>query len=89
VTTCELCQLEPATSFHHLIPRTLHSNRWFKKNYTRDEMRRGIDVCRRCHRAIHEFVREKELGRNFNTKQRLLEQPDVAKYIAWRRRRRG
>ncbi len=84
---CELCGLEEATSFHHLIPRTLHSNRWFKKNFTREEMQNGIDVCRQCHRTIHEFLTEKELGRNFYTKDLLLEQPDVAKYVAWRRRR--
>jgi len=84
---CELCQQEPATSFHHLIPRTLHSNRWFKKNFTREQMRSGIVVCRQCHRSIHKFASEKELGRRFYTMELLLAHPDVAKYVTWRQRR--
>ncbi len=84
---CELCQQEPATSFHHLIPRTLHSNRWFKRNFTREQMQSGIEVCRQCHRSIHEFATEKELGRHYYTKELLLGQPAVAKYVAWRQRR--
>jgi hypothetical protein len=27
---CELCQSEDAHNFHHFIPRTLHTNKWFK-----------------------------------------------------------
>lgn len=84
---CELCQIDEATSFHHLIPRTLHRNRWFKKNFSREQMHSGIEVCRLCHRTIHEFVTEKELGRNYHTIDLLLAQPDIAKYVAWRRRR--
>lgn len=84
---CELCQQEPATSFHHLIPRTLHSNRWFKRTFTREQMRSGIEVCRQCHHSIHDFATEKELGRRYFTMELLLTQPDIAKYVAWRQRR--
>ena len=31
---CELCGSEDVHNFHHFIPRTLHSNKWFKKRYT-------------------------------------------------------
>ena len=52
-TQCGLCGAEEELTFHHFIPRTLHSNKWFKKRYTREEMQAGIDVCRECHDLIH------------------------------------
>jgi hypothetical protein len=87
---CQLCQCEMAYNFHHLIPRTLHGNKWFKKRFSQEELRRGIDVCKDCHRAIHDLIpEEKELGRHYNSLEKLLAHPEVAKYVAWKRRRRG
>ena len=55
--------LQNAHNFHHLIPRTVHTNKWFKKRYTREQMREGINVCTSCHHAIHALIPdEKELG---------------------------
>jgi len=85
---CELCQAEVAHSFHHLIPRTNHSNKWFKKRFTREEMRRGLNLCRDCHRAIHDLIPdEKQLGRYYNTRARLMDHPRVAAYVRWKRAR--
>ncbi len=87
---CELCQRDPVDNFHHFIPRTLHSNKWFKKRFTREQMARGIHVCRYCHRAIHRIVpSEKELGRHYNTIEKLLQHEKLARYVAWKRSRRG
>ena len=83
---CQLCNREEAHNFHHLIPRTLHSNKWFKKRYTRDELRQGIDLCKACHRAVHDLVPdEKELGRDYNTLERLRRHPKIDKYLRWKR----
>lgn len=85
---CELCARERALTFHHLIPRTVHSNRWFKRRYTREELARGLDLCSDCHAAIHRFVpSEKELGRRYATREALLEHPEIAKFVAWVARR--
>ncbi len=85
---CELCQSEDAHNFHHLIPRTLHTNKWFKQRYTRQEMRRGIKVCKSCHSAIHDLIPdEKELGRSYNTTETLLSHPEVGKYVRWKQKR--
>lgn len=85
---CELCQCEPAHNFHHLIPRTVHGNKWFKKRFTQDQFRSGIHVCRQCHHAIHDLiVDEKDLGRNYNTLEKLLSHPNLAKYVAWKRKK--
>jgi len=87
---CELCESEPAHHFHHLIPRKVRSNKWFKKRYTREAMQQGIKVCKQCHKAIHRLIpAEKELGRHHNTRAKLLAHPEIAKYLQWKRKRRG
>ena len=53
---CELCQCEEAYNLHHFIPRTLHSIKWFKRRYTRQEMQQGMEVCKPCHSAIHDLM---------------------------------
>jgi hypothetical protein len=88
---CQLCgrATKGGTTEHHLIPRTLHSNKWFKKRYSREQMQSTIDVCRDCHRAIHRLIPdEKELGRHFNTLPALRAHERVAKYIVWVRRQK-
>ncbi len=81
---CELCGRVRPLTFHHLIPRSVHANKWFKERHTREEMARGIDVCRDCHSAIHRFVpSEKTLARDYATKEQLLTHPELAKFVAW------
>ena len=85
---CELCGCEEAHNFHHLIPRTLHGNKWFRKRYSPHEMRRGIDLCKGCHKAIHKMIpEEKDLGRHYHSVEKLLAHPGIAKYVAWKRKR--
>jgi len=85
---CELCGCEEAHNFHHFIPRTLHSNKWFKKRFTREEMRQGIEVCKACHHAIHDLIPdEKELGRHYNSRKALLSHPEIRKFVRWKRKR--
>ena len=80
---CELCRRERPLTFHHLIPRTLHSNKWFKKRFQREDLRMGVHLCADCHSAVHRFLRAKELGRTYNTREKLLAQPEVAKFVSW------
>lgn len=87
---CELCERsDQYLNFHHLIPRTLHSNKWFEKRYDKDFMRsHGIWICKiDCHKQIHEFITEKEMGLNYNTKEKLLEHPKVKRYVDWIKKR--
>lgn len=84
---CELCGCEESYNFHHFIPRTLHSNKWFQKNHTREEMREGINVCKQCHSMIHEAVpSEKMMGRSYNSLEKLLGE---TAYVRWKRRKHG
>jgi hypothetical protein len=82
--TCELCGRVRPLSFHHLIPRTLHSNKWFRKRFDRMEMAtRGADLCRECHEFIHNNFSEKELGRHLNTVAALKNNKRVRRFVAW------
>ena len=80
---CALCQRALPTTFHHLIPRSLHRNKWFRKRYTRERMGQGAELCRPCHSALHEFIDEKTLGREYNTVEALLGHPEMARFVAW------
>ena len=81
---CELCERENELTFHHLIPKSQHKNKWFKKMFTREEMNTGVDLCKEdCHNEIHRIINEKEMGRSFNTIQKLLRHPKVKKYIKY------
>ena len=81
---CELCGRENDLNFHHLIPVTFHKNKWYKKNYTKEELGKGINICERdCHKEIHVFITEKEMGRIYNTLEKLLNHPKVKKYVEW------
>ena len=81
---CELCGREKETTSHHLIPRTLHSNKWFEKNFTKEEMHnRRLELCLDCHKNIHKFIEEKKMGKEYNTKEKLLAHEKVAKFIQW------
>lgn len=89
--SCELCErvTKRGTTEHHLIPRTCHSNKWFKKNFSREVMRQTVSLCRDCHSAVHRFVPdEKELGREFNSLERLLDHPAISKFVKWARKQK-
>jgi hypothetical protein len=88
---CRLCGRRPKapTTEHHLIPRTCHRNKWFQKNFTRQQMRETIPVCRDCHTAIHDLVPdEKRLGRELNTVEKLLADENFGRYVEWVKKQR-
>ncbi len=85
---CELCERHvPSTTQHHLIPRTVHKNKWFKKNFPREQLHETIPLCRDCHRQIHKFIPHKELGRTYNSKEKLLSHEKVADFVEWLRKK--
>ncbi len=84
---CCLCGSEQQITFHHLIPRSCHGNKWFRKRYELQAMREhGIDICRRCHSYIHKKFTEKQLGRELNTLDKLMADETVRAYVQWARK---
>ena len=81
---CELCGRMKILSFHHLIPKTLHNNKVFKKLYEHKYMAtHGLDLCHDCHKNIHVFYTEKELGKYYYTKELLLSSEKVRNFLKW------
>jgi len=81
---CLMCQRqEIPLTFHHLIPKTLHSKKWYKKNYSQIDLDKGIDICQDCHEAIHDFISEKDLGRDYNSLSLLLTHDKIINFVSW------
>jgi len=74
---------ETCLTFHHLIPRTLHSKKWYQKRYSKEELNRGVDICEDCHEALHDFITEKDLGKEYNTLELLMTHPKVVNFTTW------
>lgn len=83
MSSCALCSRNLDLTFHHLIPKTLHSKKWFKKNFTADQLNLGLMLCRDCHDAIHRFIPEKDLGKTYNTEEKLKAHAKVASFVSW------
>lgn len=81
--TCPLCRRDTNLTFHHLIPKKMHRRNRFQKNYSREQLNAGVDVCARCHRGIHRLHDEMMLGSELNTLQALQSDPAVRKHVRW------
>ncbi len=80
---CPICSRMETLTFHHLIPKTLHKNKWYKKNFTKERMGEGVYICRLCHNNIHIFIEEKDMGYEYNTLEKILNHEKVINYIPW------
>ncbi|MAY25529.1 MAG: hypothetical protein CMK02_04410 [Polycyclovorans sp.] len=89
VKPCALCARTLALQFHHLIPRRNHRRTAYQRRFSLEEMRtRGVWVCRDCHRAIHRFFDEGQLGLALNTLEALAATPELQRHVEWARRQR-
>lgn len=85
---CQLCQrLQPLT-FHHLIPKKVHRRTRYKKSYSREELNRGIDICRLCHVGLHRLYDEMTLAKGLNTLEKLRGDTAVQKHVRWVRKQK-
>jgi hypothetical protein len=80
---CPFCGREGVLTFHHLIPRKLHRRERFKKNFTREDLQRGMAICRLCHDGIHDAYDEMTLARRFDLPARLKANARLRKHFNW------
>jgi hypothetical protein len=87
-SVCELCgRAVPELTEHHLIPRTRHSNRRNKRDFSRDEVKQRIlMLCSPCHDTIHATFSNKELERVYNTRDALLQADPIRRFVQWVRK---
>ncbi len=86
--SCELCRRMTRLTFHHLIPRKLHRRNRFRKHYSREELNRGIAICRQCHNGLHLLYDEMTLAKRFATLEALLSDEAVRRHVAWSSRQK-
>jgi len=86
---CELChRTVAALTQHHLVPRMRHRSKRTRRDHDIDALRRRVAwLCRPCHKQVHALIDEKELAANYDTVERLLRHPDLARFVAWIRGR--
>lgn len=82
---CALCARNGvALTRHHLIPKTTHRKKSVRKKFDREQRTGNIlMICKPCHKQIHATLAEKELALEFNTREALLAQADIARFVDW------
>ncbi len=85
---CPFCRRDLPLTFHHLIPKKLHRRTRFRKQYSHEQLNRGINICRQCHDGIHDRYDEMTLYRDFSSPDRLAADPALARYFEWVARQR-
>jgi hypothetical protein len=81
---CELCKREVDLSFHHFIPKKMHSKRVVKMKFGKDFLDHyGCWVCNDCHKMIHRTFTHDQLAFEYNNLQLLKQYPVMSKFINW------
>ena len=80
---CKLCRRKTHLTFHHLIPKKLHRRTRFRKHYRREDLNRGIDICRMCHNGLHVLYDEMTLAKKYSTLEALLQDEAVMRHVGW------
>ena len=83
IDKCVLCGIETELTLHHLVPRSKSKNK-FKQS--KEDPNNHLWICRSCHDQIHALFSNNELRDYFYTKELLLANDDLNKYIAWKKK---
>ena len=81
--TCPFCGRETALTFHHLIPKKMHRRNYFRKNFSKAILNRGVDICRPCHSGIHNRYDEMTLAKQFPSLDALMNDASLQKHFQW------
>ena len=80
---CELCNCECELTAHHLIPKSRIRNKYKEM---KEDPSNLIWICRQCHDQIHALWDESTLRDLYSTKDKLLADEKMQKFIAWRQK---
>jgi hypothetical protein len=54
-----------------------------KKNFTKEETIKTIDLCKPCHNQLHAICTEKELERDYRDIEAIVNHPDMVNFLSW------
>jgi 5-methylcytosine-specific restriction endonuclease McrA len=80
---CAMCERPMPLTFHHLIPKSTHADMLKRGLCAKEDLTRGVRICRPCHSAVHSFHDNKTLAVKYNTLDALLELEEIRKFIKW------
>jgi 5-methylcytosine-specific restriction endonuclease McrA len=72
---CQLCELRPGTTEHHVVPRSLVPRKLQAKP---SEIWK---LCPGCHSEIHKRMTHLELKKSYQTVAKVRSHPKIAKYL--------
>jgi len=79
-TECEICEREVPLTYHHLIPKAVHT-KVLKRGWHKEFMLNSVAwLCRPCHSTVHRVASHEVLAREFYTVELLLGREDVRKW---------
>jgi len=85
---CALCGRHAELTFHHLIPRKVHRRTFFRKHFSREDLARGVNLCRLCHKGVHRLHDEMTLAKRLNSLESLRADPALARHADWVRKQK-
>ncbi|MFT7139021.1 MAG: hypothetical protein ACI9B8_001439 [Sulfitobacter sp.] len=83
IDQCPCCKRGLALTFHHLIPKKMHRRDRFKKHFSKQELNRGVYICRQCHVGIHKAYDQMTLAKYFAEFSFILEDEDLQRHFHW------
>lgn len=81
---CQLCGTKCICTKHHLIPQSKAKTGKYKQ--IKEDPNNHLQICRSCHDQIHALFSNNELRDFFYTKELLLANNDLNKYISWKKK---
>lgn len=77
IMECQLCQREmEQLTIHHLVPRQSVKRKKADPGST-------VKICSACHRQIHVLFDNATLAREYNTLEKLQQEPRMEKFLRW------
>lgn len=87
---CSLCELElndDCLNFHHLIPKSFHSNKRISKLYSKQFLsENGVYLCIPCHNKLHSCITEKDLAFQFDSIEKIKTNEEIKKWMEWKQK---
>lgn len=83
---CIICGSMDDLTEHHLIPKTRHTNKKTQSNFSREELNKTITLCSVCHSNLHARFSAKQLEKDLNTVDKILNNEEFYQYVKWRRK---
>jgi hypothetical protein len=86
---CNLCKRDVALTFHHLVPKSYHTDRRVLKMHDGVLLiHYGIWLCKDCHKTIHKLISLEDLAFKYYSIEELKKHEKLNKFVRWAAKQR-